>query len=115
MSQSDVQRVSGIKREYLSKLENNELKNPTYNTICKLCNAFHISLAVFFGGVDKHAVDKEVDKLLEENEEIKQEYIALGTMIAKIITTCSLELTEINNFIGKFAREEIEEIIKKEG
>lgn len=45
-SQADLERKSGIKREYLSKLENCSLKNPTYNTLCKIANALRVSVAL---------------------------------------------------------------------
>ncbi len=45
LSQAEVEKKSGIKREYLSKIENSELKNPTYSTILKICEAIDISIA----------------------------------------------------------------------
>ncbi len=45
MSQSEVEKKTGIKREYLSKIENSELKNPTYSTIQKICMGIDISIA----------------------------------------------------------------------
>ncbi len=44
LSQTALESKSGIKREYLSKLENNELKNPTYNTMLKLCAGLGVSI-----------------------------------------------------------------------
>lgn len=46
LSQSEVEKKTGIKREYLSKLENNKLKNPTYGTLTKLANGLEIDLVV---------------------------------------------------------------------
>lgn len=45
LSQSKVEEITGIKREYLSKIENFELKNPTYSTIVKICKGIGISVA----------------------------------------------------------------------
>lgn len=45
LSQSEVERKTGIKREYLSKIENSELKNPTYGTIKKICKGIDVSIA----------------------------------------------------------------------
>ena len=45
LSQSEVEKKTGIKREYLSKIENSELKNPTYGTIKKICRGIDISIA----------------------------------------------------------------------
>jgi DNA-binding Xre family transcriptional regulator len=44
MSQVELEHKTGIKREYLSKIENAELKNPTYNTLLKICSGLGISL-----------------------------------------------------------------------
>jgi len=44
LSQSKVEEITGIKREYLSKIENFELKNPTYSTIVKICKGIDISI-----------------------------------------------------------------------
>jgi transcriptional regulator with XRE-family HTH domain len=45
LSQSKVEELTGIKREYLSKIENYELKNPTYSTIVKICKGIDVSVA----------------------------------------------------------------------
>lgn len=45
LSQSEIENRTGIKREYLSKIENSELKNPTYGTIQKICKGIDISIA----------------------------------------------------------------------
>lgn len=46
LSQREVEKKTGIKREYLSKLENNKLKNPTYDTLTKLANGLEIDPVV---------------------------------------------------------------------
>ena len=52
LSQSELEHRSGIKREYLSKLETNDLKNPTYSTLLKLSDALGISLTSLIEAVD---------------------------------------------------------------
>lgn len=52
-SQSELETKSGIKREYLSKLENNELKNPTYHTLLKISSALGIPLTSLIEEIDK--------------------------------------------------------------
>lgn len=42
MSQSELEKNSGIKREYISKLEHHELKNPTINTVAKLADGLGV-------------------------------------------------------------------------
>ena len=44
ISQVDLERKTGIKREYLSKIENEELKNPTIKTLSKIAEGLGISL-----------------------------------------------------------------------
>ena len=45
ISQVELESKTGIKREYLSKIENQELKNPTYKTLLKICSGLGISLS----------------------------------------------------------------------
>ncbi len=45
MSQSELEKHTGIKREYLSKLENDELKNPTYFTMLKIARGMGINIS----------------------------------------------------------------------
>lgn len=44
MSQIELERKTGIKREYLSKIENQELKNPTYRTLERLAQGLGVPL-----------------------------------------------------------------------
>jgi len=44
LSQQEIERKVGIKREYLSKLETGELKNPTYQTLKRIAEGIGISL-----------------------------------------------------------------------
>lgn len=49
LSQAEIEKRTGIKREYLSKIENGHLSNPTFDTIKKLSEVgFDISLLEFF-------------------------------------------------------------------
>jgi transcriptional regulator with XRE-family HTH domain len=45
LTQNELEKSTGIKREYLSKIENSELKNPTYSTLLKICKGIDISIA----------------------------------------------------------------------
>ncbi len=44
LTQFELERRTGIKREYLSKIENDELNNPTFFTLLKICDGLGISL-----------------------------------------------------------------------
>lgn len=48
LSQSEIERRTGLKREYLSKIENCDLKNPTYLTLKKLAKGMGCSINLFF-------------------------------------------------------------------
>lgn len=45
LSQSEIERRTSLKREYLSKIENSDLKNPTYFTLVKLAKGLGVELA----------------------------------------------------------------------
>jgi transcriptional regulator with XRE-family HTH domain len=63
ISQVELENKTGIKREYLSKIENSELKNPTYNTLLKICGGLGISL--------KELVDVEKEPQLRKEPPLK--------------------------------------------
>jgi transcriptional regulator with XRE-family HTH domain len=48
VTQFDIERDTGIKREYVSKLENGHLKNPTVNTVRDIADALDLTLSEFF-------------------------------------------------------------------
>ena len=52
MSQAGFEKITGVKREYLSRIENGHLKNPTLNFIRKAAAGFNISMAVLLEDVD---------------------------------------------------------------
>lgn len=47
-SQADLEKKTGIKREYISKLETSDLKNPTLNTMTKLAEGLGFPDAAIF-------------------------------------------------------------------
>ena len=52
MSQSELENKTGIKREYLSRLENDKLKNPTRSTLLKLASGLGVSLTNLIDGTE---------------------------------------------------------------
>lgn len=42
ITQVELVKRTGMKREYISSLENDHLKNPTWNTIKKIAGAFYM-------------------------------------------------------------------------
>lgn len=61
MSQDEVEKKTGIKRGYISKIENNKLKNPTFFTIARIADAIRINLSDLMQMVD--TIDFPVMKL----------------------------------------------------
>ncbi len=48
LSQKEVEEMTGIKREYLSKIETGELLNPTPATLKRILDAYNYKLSKFF-------------------------------------------------------------------
>ncbi|MFQ5646721.1 MAG: helix-turn-helix domain-containing protein, partial [bacterium] len=44
LSQSEIEKRTGLKREYLSKIENGDLKNPTYSTLSRLSDGLEVRI-----------------------------------------------------------------------
>ena len=44
LSQGDIEKRTGIKREYISKIETGDLENPTYKTLQKLAKGIGVSV-----------------------------------------------------------------------
>jgi transcriptional regulator with XRE-family HTH domain len=85
LSQSRIEELTGIKREYLSKIENNELKNPTYNTLKKICKGLGVSLADLenfsAGSSPLTVINKERKRLKNENKKFEKDIkIAEGVL-----------------------------------
>lgn len=59
MSQSQLEKHTGIKREYLSKLENDELKNPTYFTLLKISRGMGINISDLVEPLEYHKLRQE--------------------------------------------------------
>ncbi len=59
LTQFDLEKKTGIKREYLSKIENNELNNPTFSTLLKICDGIGIPITELLSGDDELPVRKE--------------------------------------------------------
>ena len=59
MSQSELEKHTGIKREYLSKLENDELKNPTYFTLLKIARGMGINISDLVEPLEYHKLRQE--------------------------------------------------------
>lgn len=67
LSQSEIERRTGLKREYLSKIENCDLKNPTVLTLERLAKGLEVSINMFFPVEESTEKD---NKILELEGEI---------------------------------------------
>jgi len=73
LTQFDLERKTGIKREYLSKIENDELNNPTFSTLVKICEGIGIPITELL--VDDDSLPSRKDpiiKVLARPEEMKK-------------------------------------------
>lgn len=52
MTQTTLSKKTNIKREYLSKMENDHLTNPRLTTVKKLAKAFDLTISEFLVGVE---------------------------------------------------------------
>lgn len=52
MSQNCLEGKCGIRREYISNIENGRLLNPSLKTIRRIAEAFDIPISEFLEGVD---------------------------------------------------------------
>ncbi len=50
-SQADLEKITGVKREYISKFENEHLPNPTIETVKNVSGAFNMTISQFLEGV----------------------------------------------------------------
>lgn len=86
LSQSQLEKKTGIKREYLSKLENNQLKNPTIDTLIKITDGCEITLVKFLGGTQKNATSHQLTKakikLQQTEAELDKVYSVLKELVA---------------------------------
>ena len=55
LTQDEIQRLTGIKREYISNLERNTISNPTVGTLQKILGVMGIKLSEFFEQVEREA------------------------------------------------------------
>ncbi len=59
LTQFDLEKRTGIKREYLSKIENDELNNPTFTTLLKICEGIGVPVTELLSGKDELPTRKE--------------------------------------------------------
>lgn len=86
LSQGQLQKKTGIKREYLSKLENDELKNPTIGTLSKIAKGCDLTLVELLGGKEKNATDLELaevkSQLTQKEEALNEVYSFLEPVVS---------------------------------
>ncbi len=101
LSQSELEHKSGIKREYLSKLETNGLKNPTYGTLLKISSALGIPLTSLIDALDNPLPHKApVIKVISVQEhlsslkkQVDRNYCAVPVVSEKLAANNPLYLT----------------------
>jgi transcriptional regulator with XRE-family HTH domain len=95
MSQGAVVKISGQKREYLSKIENGELKNPTIKTVEKIINAIGITWVQLMDGPGEKVKDQTElnEKNARELKDIDREIHTRERNIEKLFK----EVSELRN------------------
>jgi transcriptional regulator with XRE-family HTH domain len=77
LTQFDLEKRTGIKREYLSKIENDELNNPTFSTLLKICEGIGIPITELLSAENELPARKQpLIKVFSNGEEIKQKVSA---------------------------------------
>ena len=92
LSQSEIERRTGIKREYLSKIENCELKNPTYNTLQKIAKGLGVTFLYLEG---YSGSDNSSEAFRENQEKIKKEISVLDKEISGKETLIKIKIKEM--------------------
>jgi len=110
IAQVDLERKTGIKREYLSKIENEELKNPTIKTLSKIAEGLGISLTELIEPTYEPQLRKapslQVASCLPQDERLKEK-IERGDFVA--IPIISLETAAIG--LGYLDDSQIEDFV----
>ncbi len=105
LSQSEMEKITGIKREYLSKIETDDLKNPTYLTLLKISKGLGISIAELLQTAQSVTAKQEpvieVVSSLKQDKRLKQgveagKYVAVPIINAEIAAGIPTYITEGN-------------------
>ena len=82
LSQSQLSKKSGIKREYISSLERGKLRNPTLNTLSKIARGLGVPLEklLLCDSADPHSFQD----LLEKSSDIEQKISLLKDDLQKM-------------------------------
>lgn len=91
LPQSKIEELTGIKREYLSKIENGDLKNPTLDTMKKLVKGLDVSVIDLF---PEEKSKLKFDELFQEQEKVKSENKQYKRMFKAIENALEIDLYE---------------------
>ena len=74
LTQFDLERRTGIKREYLSKIENDELNNPTFFTLLKICEGIGVPVTELLSMENNLPAPKvpQINILSSENQHVAE-------------------------------------------
>lgn len=105
LSQSEMEKITGIKREYLSKIETSDLKNPTYLTLLKIAKGLGISIAELLQTAESITAKQEpvieVVTNLRQDKRLKQgieagKFVAVPIVNGEIAAGTPTYITEGN-------------------
>lgn len=99
LSQAEVEKRTSIKREYLSKIENNELKNPTYKTLKKICKGLGVTLVYLENYPNENNLLQEAHVRRQKN--IKEEIKFYDNEIAEMEKEFKIKLKNLEEYKSK--------------
>jgi transcriptional regulator with XRE-family HTH domain len=66
ISQAEIEKRSGIRREYLSKIESGELNNLTLRTLWKIARALGVQVSVLIAQTEENGSEADIAITMEE-------------------------------------------------
>lgn len=112
LSQAALAKRSGIKREYLSKLETGKHKNPTIGTLETIAGALEIDTVELLGGRKTNATDQELMRERIKRQRIQEELDRVYLIVASWQSQAAIFLSATKKITG--LRQELELLSPRE-
>lgn len=85
LTQEKLADLSGLSINFISRLERTDSQNVSLKTLCKIADAFHISLSQLVGGINEPKRLTSVDRLTLELYHLPEEQATQLTQAFEII------------------------------
>lgn len=97
ITQSDVENTSGLKREYLSKIENDELDNPTKRTLEKIAKAINTTAGSLIDGDFTNEERQSKSQIIKDNiKSINKELAKNSKEIDRLVVNADILIKKRN-------------------